>query len=99
MVHPKPPFGGPEVARKYLARYTHRLAISDRRLLSIEDGKARFCYKDYVHGDRQREMTLDALEFLRRLLLHALPKGFARIRYYGFLANRHRRQQLARARE
>ena len=99
MVHPKPPFGGPEVALKYLARYTHRVAISDQRLLSSDDGTVRFSYKDYAHGSQQREMTLDALEFLRRFLLHVLPKGFVRIRYYGFLANCHRREQLARARE
>ena len=99
VVHPKPPFGGPEVALKYLARYTHRVAISDRRLLSSDDGTVRFSYKDYAQGGQQREMTLDALEFLRRFLLHVLPKGFVRIRYYGFLANRHRREQLARARE
>ena len=99
MVHPKPPFGGPEVALKYLARYTHRVAISDQRLLSSDDDTVRFSYKDYAHGSQQREMTLDALEFLRRFLLHVLPKGFVRIRYYGFLANRHRREQLARARE
>ena len=99
MVHPKPPFGGPEVALKYLARYTHRVAISDRRLLSCDDGSVRFSYKDYAQGGQQREMTLDALEFLRRFLQHVLPKGFVRIRYYGFLANCHRREQLARARE
>ena len=99
MVHPQPPFGGLEVALKYLARYTHRVAISDRRLLSSDDDTVRFSYKDYTHGSPQREMTLDALEFLRRFLLHVLPKGFVRIRYYGFLANRHRREQLARARE
>ena len=99
MVHPKPPFGGPQVALKYLARYTHRVAISDQRLLSSDDGTVRFSYKDYAHGSQQREMTLDALEFLRRFLLHVLPKGFVRIRYYGFLANCHRREQLARARE
>ena len=99
MVHPKPPFGGPEVALKYLARYTHRVAISDQRLISSQGGTVRFSYKDYAQGGQQREMTLDALEFLRRFLLHALPKGFVRIRYYGFLANRHRRKQLALARE
>ena len=99
VVHPKPPFGGPEVALKYLARYTHRVAISDQRLLSSDDSTVRFSYKDYAHRGQQREMTLDALEFLRRFLLHALPKGFVLIRYYGFLANRQRREQLAQARE
>ena len=99
MVHPKPPFGGPEVALKYLARYTHRVAISDQRLLSSDDGQVRFSYKDYTQGGQQRQMTLDAVEFLRRFLQHVLPKGFVRIRYYGFLANCHRRKQLALARE
>lgn len=97
-IHVKPPFGGPEVALKYVARYTHRVAISDRRLLSIEDNKVRFSYKDYAHGGSQREMTLDAAEFLRRFLQHVLPKGFVRIRYYGFLANRRRGELLALAR-
>ena len=99
MVPPKPSFGGPEVALKYLARYTHRVAISDRRLLSSDDGTLRFSCKDYAPGGQQREMTLTPLEFLRRFLLPALPKGFVRIRYHGFLAHRHRREQLARARE
>ena len=98
MVYPKPPFGGPEVALKYLARYTHRVAISDRRLLSLDDGQVRFSYKDYVQGGQQRQMTLDAAEFLRRFLQHVLPQGFVRIRYYGFLAHRNRREQLALAR-
>ena len=98
MVYPKPPFGGPEVALKYLARYTHRVAISDRRLLSLDDGQVRFSYKDYVQGGQQRQMTLDAVEFLRRFLQHVLPKGFVRIRYYGFLAHRNFREQLALAR-
>lgn len=97
-VHVEPPFGGPEVALKYVARYTHRVAISDRRLLSIKDNKVRFSYKDYANGGQQREMTLDAAEFLRRFLQHVLPKGFVRIRYYGFLANCRRREQLALAR-
>ncbi|MGK2942912.1 MAG: IS91 family transposase [Immundisolibacter sp.] len=94
-VHVEPPFGGPEVVLKYLARYTHRVAISDRRLLAITDQQVRFSYKDYAHGGRQREMTLDAVEFLRRFLQHVLPKGFVRIRYYGLLANCRRREQLA----
>ena len=74
------------------------MAISDRRLPSIDGGKVRFSYKDYAHGGQPREMTLDALEFLRRFLQHVLPKGFVRIRYYGFLAHRHRREQMALAR-
>ena len=90
VVYAKPPFGGPEQVLKYLARYTHRVAISNARLLDFEDGMVRFRYKDYAHGNRKRVMTLTALEFVRRLLLHVLPTGFMRIRHYGILANRHR---------
>ncbi len=86
VVHAKRPFGGPRGCLKYLARYTHRVAISNRRLLSLADGKVRFSWKDYKTGCQQREMTLDALEFLRRFLLHVLPKRFVRIRHYGFLS-------------
>jgi len=99
VVYAKPPFGGPEVVLKYLARYTHRVAISDSRLLDFEDGVVRFRYKDYVHGDRKRVMALSASEFVRRLLLHVLPAGFARIRHYGLLSNRRRREDLAVCRE
>ncbi len=76
VVYAKPPFGGPEQVLKYLARYTHRVAISNARLLDFEDGMVRFRYKDYAHGNRKRVMTLTALEFVRRLLLHVLPTGF-----------------------
>ncbi len=99
VVYAKPPFGGPKQVLKYLARYTHRVAISNHRLVSVEDGKVAFRWKDYAHGNRQRTMSLDAVEFLRRFLLHVLPKGFVRVRYYGFLANRHRAEKLARARK
>jgi hypothetical protein len=99
VVYAKPPFGGPQQVLKYLARYTHRVAISNHRLVSVEDGKVAFRWKDYAHGNRQRTMSLDAVEFLRRFLLHVLPKGFVRVRYYGFLANRHRAEKLARARK
>jgi hypothetical protein len=99
VVYAKPPFGGPEQVLKYLARYTHRVAISNHRLMSLQDGKVIFHWKDYPHGNRQHVMSLDAVEFLRRFLLHVLPKGFMRIRYYGFLANRHRAEKLARARK
>jgi putative transposase/transposase-like zinc-binding protein len=95
VVYAKPPFGGPEQVLKYLARYTHRVAISNRRLLDFEDGMVRFRYKDYAHGNRKRVMTLEAPEFVRRLLLHVLPSGFVRIRHYGILANRHRHEKLA----
>lgn len=95
VVYVQPPMGGPEHVLKYLARYTHRTAISNQRLISLEKGKVTFRWKDYRHGGRMRTMTLDAVEFIRRFLLHALPKGFMRIRQYGFLANRLRQEKLA----
>ena len=97
VVYSKPPFGGPEQVLKYLARYTHRVAISNQRIVSLEDGRVCFRYKDYARGNRQKMMTLQAKEFIRRFLLHVLPSGFMRIRYYGFLANRHRQEKLAEA--
>ena len=99
VVYAKPPFGGPTQVLKYLARYTHRVAISNRRLISFENGKVMFRWKDYAQGNRRRTMTLDATEFIRRFLLHSLPKGFQRIRQYGFLANRVREQKLSLCRE
>ena len=99
VVYAKPPFGGPEQVLKYLAQYTHRAAISNHRLLGFENGKVRFRYKDYAHGNRQRVMMLSALEFVRRLLLHVLPTGFMRIRHYGIQANRHRHEKLALCRQ
>jgi hypothetical protein len=99
VVYAKPPFGGPEVVLKYLARYTHRVAISDSRLLDFEDGIVRFRSKDYAHGNRKRVMKLSASEFVRRFLLHVLPAGFVRIRHYGILSNRHRQEDLALCRE
>src|SRR5262249_42607208 len=90
----KPPIGGPEVVLKYLARYTHRVPITMPRLLDLERGMARFRYKDSARRNRQRVMTLPALEFVRRLLLHVLPSGFVRIRHYGILSNRHRHEKL-----
>jgi Putative transposase len=95
-VYAKPPFAGPEQVLAYLARYTHRVAISNNCLRDIEEGKVRFCWKDYRKGNRQRTMTFSADEFIRRFLLHVLPEGFQRIRYYGFLANRYRERKLAR---
>jgi len=97
VVYAKPPFGGPGQVLKYLARYTHRVAISNQRLLSLHDGKVTFRFKDYAHGNRQRQMTLDAGEFIRRFLLHVFPSGFMHIRYYGFMANRVRQDKLALA--
>jgi Putative transposase/Transposase zinc-binding domain len=99
VVYAKPPFGGPEAVLKYLARYTHRAAISNSRLLDFEDGEVRIRYKDYAHGNRKRVLTLSAVEFVRRLMLHVLPTGFQRIRHYGILANRHRRAKLALCRQ
>jgi len=93
-VYSKPPFGGPEQVLRYLARYTHRVAISNQRLLSLEGGRVRFRWKDYRGGGQPRVMTLEADEFIRRFLLHVLPKGFVRIRGFGFLANRNRKEKL-----
>jgi hypothetical protein len=99
VVYAKPPFAGPEQVLAYVARYTHRIAISNDRLIAIDDAAVRFRWRDYRHGNRHRTMTLAADEFIRRFLLHVLPSGFQRIRYYGFLANRRRDQKLARCRE
>ena len=94
VVYAKPPFGGPVQVLKYLARYTHRVAISNQRLLSIEAGRVTFSWKNYAQGNRPSTLVLDALEFIRRFLLHVLPRGFVRIRYYGFLANGQRKTKL-----
>jgi len=99
VIYAKPPCGGPEVVLKYLARYTHRVAISDSRLLDFEEGVVRFRSKDYAHGNRKRVMSLSAAEFVRRFLRHVLPAGFVRIRHYGILSNRHRQEDLALCRE
>jgi hypothetical protein len=90
VVYAKPPFGGPQHVLHYLARYTHRVAISNHRLVHFADGKVTFRWKDYAHGSKCRLMTLSAEEFLRRFLLHTLPRRFVRIRSFGFLANRRR---------
>jgi hypothetical protein len=95
VVYAKPPFGGPEHVLHYLARYTHRIAISNHRLLSFDGKEVTFRWKDYAHGNKKRKMTLSADEFLRRFLLHVLPGGFVRIRHFGFLANRHRTPLIA----
>jgi len=97
VVYAKAPFGSPEQVLKYLARYTHRVAISDRRIQSIDDRDVTFQYRDNAAGG-QRSMSLDGREFLRRFLLHVLPTGFVRIRYYGLLANRARKKNLERCR-
>jgi hypothetical protein len=98
VVYAKPPFGGPERVLKYLARYTHRVAISNHRLRSLENARVSFDWKDYAHGSRTKIMTLDAVEFIRRFLLHVLPSGLVRIRQFGFLANRVRKEKLERCR-
>ena len=90
----KPPFGGPQHVLQYLARYTHRVAISNHRLLSIDGDHVTFRWKDYAHHSKCRTMTLTLEEFLRRFLQHVLPKGFPRIRYFGWLANRRRHDLL-----
>jgi Putative transposase/Transposase zinc-binding domain len=99
VVYAKRPFAGPGQVLDYVGRYTHRVAISNNRLLEIAEGKVTFRYKDYRHDAQQKTMTLEAEEFIRRFLLHVLPEGFQRIRYYGFLANRYREQKLAHCRE
>ncbi len=98
VVYAKPPFGGPEQVLEYLGRYTHRVALSNDRLVSVDDGQVRFRWRDYAHGNRVKTMTLSADEFLHRFLLHVLPAGFVRIRHFGFLANRGRTGKLARCR-
>lgn len=98
-VYAKPPWSGPEQVLKYLARYTHRVAISNERLLSIEDGRVTFRWKNYRCGGRWQQMSLQADEFLRRFLMHVLPRGFVRIRAFGFLANGQRAEKLALCRE
>jgi hypothetical protein len=90
VVYAKRPFGGPEHVLQYLARYTHRVAISNHRLIGFKDGKVTFRWKDYTRGNKKRMMTVSADEFLRRFLLHVLPRGFVRIRHFGFLTNRNR---------
>ena len=94
VVYAKPPFGGPEQVLKYLARYTHRVAISNGRLLELTDNEMTFSYKDYAAGNSAKTMSLETCEFARRFLLHVLPRGFVRIRYYGFLANSCRAKKL-----
>ena len=99
VVYAKRPFAGPEQVLDYVGRYTHRVAISNNRLLDIEAGQVIFRYKDYRNQSQQKTMTLSAEEFIHRFLLHALPNGFHRIRYYGFLGNRHRQEKLALCRQ
>ena len=97
VVYSKPPFGGPEYVLQYLGRYTHRVAISNHRLVSLADGQVTFRWRDSAHNNEQKLMTLSIDEFLRRFLLHLLPKCFVRIRHFGFLANRRRSILFVRA--
>jgi len=94
VVYAKRPFGGPQHVLHYLARYTHRVAISNHRIVDFSDGKVTFLWKDYANGSKRRLMTLTAEEFLRRFLIHTLPRGFIRIRFFGFLASRRRGASL-----
>ncbi len=98
-VYAKPPFGGPQHVLHYLARYTHRVAISNHRIVDFSDGQVTFRWKDYAHGSKQKLMRVTAEEFLRRFLLHVLPPGFVRIRFFGFLANRRRKVSLPLGRQ
>ncbi len=98
VVYAKRPFAGPEQVLQYLGRYTHRIALTNNRLVSFDDHTVRFRYQDYAHGNRRKVMTLDAPEFIHRYLAHVLPKGFMRIRHYGLNGNRNKRHKLAQAR-
>ena len=94
IVYAKPPFAGPKAVFKYLSRYTHRVAISNNRILSVTDESVTFSWKDYSDGNKRKNMTLPITEFIRRFLLHVIPTGFVRIRHYGFLSNRFRKAKL-----
>lgn len=98
VVYAKAPFGGPQQVINYLGRYTHRVAISNERILKVEQGQVCFRYKDYAKGGKSQVMSLSAEEFMRRFLLHILPRGFHKIRYYGILATRNRKTLLPQAR-
>jgi hypothetical protein len=98
VVYAKPPFGGPQQVLEYLGRYTHRVAISNQRLVAADDHTVTFRWKDYRHPQRPKTMTVDAHEFIRRFLLHVLPPGFQRIRHYGLMSNSHRHHALAECR-
>ena len=98
VVYAKPPFGGSEQVLKYLARYTHRVAISNGRLVELHEGQVTFRYKDYADDHKQKTMRMSAEEFLRRFMQHVLPKGFVKVRHYGLLANRQRAVRLEQCR-
>jgi hypothetical protein len=94
VVYTKPPFGGPNQVIRYLARYTHRVAITNNRILACDNDYVTFSYKDYVDGSKRKRLTLSAMEFLRRFSMHILPRQFTRIRHFGFLANAGRRARI-----
>jgi hypothetical protein len=99
VVYAKPPFGGPQYVLQYLARYTHRVAISNGRLLNLENGQVHFRWRDSQDRNQIKEMSLEAIEFIRRFLLHVLPSGFVKIRHFGFLSNRSRKKMIQHCRE
>ncbi len=94
VVYAKPSFDNPQAVLKYLSNYTHRIAISNYRIISLEDGMVTFCYKDYKDDSKKKIITLTAVEFIRRFLMHILPHGFVKIRHYGLLCNRYRKEHL-----
>jgi hypothetical protein len=96
VVYAKPPFAGPQAVLKYLGRYTHRVAIGNSRIVALSDKTVSFTWKDYADGNKQKTMTLSIVEFIRRFLLHVVPKGFVRIRHYGFLSNHSKQESLVR---
>lgn len=98
VIYSKPPFGSPKLVLRYLGRYTHRVAISNQRLVKFKEHRVTFRWKDYAHQNKKKSMTLDADEFIRRFLLHILPERFVRIRYYGLLSHRNRKQSLLQCR-
>jgi hypothetical protein len=99
VVYAKKPFGSPQTVLDYLGRYTHRVALSNDRILQVENGEVTLSYRDRKDGDRKKTLTLDAQEFIRRFLLHVLPDGFMRIRHFGFLANRSKKHALVQCRK
>jgi hypothetical protein len=99
VVYAKKPFGSPQTVLDYLGRYTHRVALSNDRILKIENGEILLSYRDRKDGDRKKTLTLAAQEFIRRFLLHVLPDGFMRIRHFGFLANRSKKRALPQCRK
>src|SRR5207247_7213530 len=99
VVYAKKPFGSPQTVLDYLGRYTHRVALSNNRILALENGQVTFSYRDRRDKDRLKSMALDAEEFTRRFLLHVLPDGFMRIRHFGFLANRTKKHALSQCRK